>query len=255
MTNPLHSPTTIFSPRHLPSWMLLAFGAGAVNAVAFLAAQRFVTHVTGTVTRLGLDVGAPILLLDYAIVLVCFIAGAMASVMFLDGRRHRGQRALWSVPLLVVALLLTIIAFAGRLGAFGDFGGSVESAGNFLLLSVLAFAMGLQNAAVASTTGMAVRTTHMTGPATDLGVHLATAYFARGEGRLSALRAAGLRAGKIAAFAAGAAAAVPLARSFEYLAFLFPAVAVTVATALSFAESRVRHASAIVHRSEPEGAR
>ncbi|MBI2392542.1 MAG: DUF1275 domain-containing protein [Deltaproteobacteria bacterium] len=253
MTNPLHGPITIFSPRHLPSWMLLAFGAGAVNAVAFLASMRFVTHVTGTVTRLGLDVGAWVLLLDYAIVLACFIAGAMASVLALDGRRHRGRRALWSVPLWGVALLLSSVAFAGRLGAFGDFGGAVESAGSFLLLSALAFAMGLQNGAVSTTTGLAVRTTHMTGPATDLGVHLATAYFAQGEGRVSALRGAGLRAGKIAAFAVGAAAAVPLARSFEYLAFLLPAGAVVLATVLSFAESRVRDAEIVVP--EPRGAR
>ena len=41
---------------------------------------------------------------------------------------------------------------------------------SIFLLSLLAFAMGLQNAAVASTTGLAVRTTHLTGPATDLGI-------------------------------------------------------------------------------------
>lgn len=44
--------------------------------------------------------------------------------------------------------------------------------GDFVLLCGLSFAMGLQNAAVASSTGQLVRTTHPTGPARDLGVHL-----------------------------------------------------------------------------------
>lgn len=215
---------------------MLAFAAGAVNAGAFLASESFVTHVTGTVTRIGLDVGMLPLLLDYLVVLVCFIAGAATSVLAIDGRRHRGKRALWAMPLSIVGAILVAVAVAGSLGAFGAFGGSVEQPLDFLFLSVLAFAMGLQNAAVATTTGLAVRTTHMTGPATDFGVHLATAYFAAGEARKSALRGAMLRGGKILCFALGAAAMVPLARSVGYAGFLLPAAIVTIATALSFVE-------------------
>lgn len=220
---------------------MLAFAAGAVNAGAFLANERFVTHVTGIVSRIGLDVGRWPLLFDYFIVLVCFIAGAAASVLAIDGRRHRGRHALWSVPLLVVALILTGIAVAGELGAFGAFGGTVEQPVDFFVLSILAFAMGLQNAAVATTTGLAVRTTHMTGPATDLGVHLGTAYFATGDARKSALRGALLRGGKIVSFAAGAAAMVPFAQGAKYLAFALPAAVVLVAAAVSFVEPATRN--------------
>ena len=190
MSVALHSSSTIFSPRHVPSWLLLAFGAGSVNAGAFLACERFVTHVTGTVTRLGLDAGLWTLMLDYGIVLGCFIAGAMASVLALDARFHRGKAPLHALPLGIVATMLVGVALAGRLGAFGAFGQTVETAGAFALLSLLGFAMGLQNAAVASTTGLAIRTTHMTGPASDLGVHLASAYFTSGEARRAALRMA-----------------------------------------------------------------
>jgi len=215
---------------------MLAFAGGAVNAGAYLACERFVTHVTGTVTRVGLDTGAWRLMLDYFVVLLCFVAGAATSVLALDGRRHRGKRALWTLPLAFVGAILIAIAAAGSFGVFGAFGGSVEQPADFFLLSVLAFAMGLQNAAVATTTGLAVRTTHMTGPATDFGVHLATAYFAEGESRRNALRGALLRGGKIVSFAIGAAAMVPVARSAGYAGFLLPAAAVFVATALSFVE-------------------
>lgn len=216
---------------------MLAFSAGAVNAGAFLANNRFVTHVTGTVSRIGLDVGSWALVVDYVIVLACFIAGAAASVLAIDGRRHRGKHALWSLPLMLVAGILTFVAAAGMLGAFGEFGGSVEQPVDFLVLSILAFAMGLQNAAVATTTGLAVRTTHMTGPATDLGVHLATAYFAAGDSRKQALRGAMLRGGKIFSFALGACVMVPFARSAGYLSFAIPACTVVISTAMSFVES------------------
>lgn len=54
----LHKPDTIYSRRHVPSWLLLSAAAGLVNGFAFLMCEHFVTHVTGTVTRLGLEAHA-----------------------------------------------------------------------------------------------------------------------------------------------------------------------------------------------------
>jgi uncharacterized membrane protein YoaK (UPF0700 family) len=181
-----------------------------------------------------MDAGLWSLMAEYGVVVLCFIAGAMASVLFLQGRNERGKQPLHAVPLVVVSLMLAGVALAGNAGAFGEFGASVEQPSDFLFLSLLSFAMGLQNASVASITGLAVRTTHMTGPASDLGVHLATAYYANGEARRSSLRGAALRAGKIAAFATGAALMIPAVRAGGYLAFLIPGVIIFVANALSF---------------------
>lgn len=230
----LHSPQTVFSLRHAPSWLGLAFSAGAVNAIAFLACSRFVTHVTGTVTHVGMDAQAIVLALDYAVVLGCFIVGAMTSVALIDGRHYQKKKPLYAVPLLAVSAILVALAIAGTSGVFGKFGGSIEGPRDFAFLSILAFAMGLQNAAVATTTGLIVRTTHMTGPATDLGMHLATALYVEGDPRRVALRHAALRAGKIASFTSGAAAGAVLAATLQYGAFFFPAAAVLAATALSF---------------------
>lgn len=219
----LHEPDAVFSLRHLPSWLLLASAAGAVNAVAFVAGSRFVTHVTGTVTQIGMKGGAVMLALDYAIVLGCSVVGAMSAAALLEGRHHQNKRPLFAVPLLLVSALLTGVAAAGSAGVFGAFGGTIETARDFAFLSILAFAMGLQNGSVATSTGLLVRTTHMTGPATDLGMHLTTALYADGDARRTALRHASLRAGKIAAFAAGAAVGAVLAHAFGYAAFLVPA--------------------------------
>jgi uncharacterized membrane protein YoaK (UPF0700 family) len=98
--------------------------------------------------------------------------------------------------------------------------------------------MGLQNATVAAATGLTVRTTHISGPSTDLGMYLGDALFADGEKRRSALRTAGLRALKIASFVTGAAAMVPLASSLEWYAFLVPAGTILIATICSFMPRR-----------------
>jgi uncharacterized membrane protein YoaK (UPF0700 family) len=232
----LHRPETIFSLRHVPSWLLLAAAAGTVNGLAFLAAERFVTHVTGTATSLGMAAAKFWLAADFAVVLGCFVLGAAAAAFAIDVRAERGERPLYAWPLFLTSLLIAGVALAGRWGAFGPFGGAVDQPADFAMLSALSFAMGLQNGAVATSTGLVVRTTHLTGPATDLGLNLAQLAVAAGERRELALRNVALRASKIAAFIAGATFAVPLARALEYGAFLVPAVQVALANVLSFVE-------------------
>jgi uncharacterized membrane protein YoaK (UPF0700 family) len=101
--------------------------------------------------------------------------------------------------------------------------------------------MGLQNAAVATSTGQLVRTTHLTGPATDLGIHLAELMFAEGEAHELARRHALLRSGKILSYALGAGASVPLAAAAGYLSLLMPAAVIAAATLLSFVPASKRH--------------
>jgi uncharacterized membrane protein YoaK (UPF0700 family) len=239
----LHQPDEVFSVRHVPSWLMLAFSSGCVNAVAFVACERFVTHLTGNATQVGAQVVRLGLLLDFLVVFACFVMGAMASAALINGRAHRGKRPLFALALVIVAVLTASMSLAGQLGWLGDFGGSVDEAGDFVLLSVLSFASGMQNAAVATSTGLLVRTTHLTGPATDLGIHLVELASATGELRRKATRHALLRAGKILAFIAGGIAGVVLAHEIEYLALLLPAAIISVTIALSFAPRFVRHAS------------
>ncbi|HTU63228.1 MAG TPA: YoaK family protein, partial [Polyangiales bacterium] len=166
----LHKPDSVFSLRHVPSWLMLCFAAGAVNATSMLACSRFVTHVTGTVTRIGAEVAHLNLMLDFALVLAWFIAGAFAAGLMLHGSVYRGKRPPFSLPLWAAAGITSLVALMGHVGWLGPFGGDVDQLGDFLHLCALGFAMGLQNAAVATSTGQLVRTTHLTGPATDLGV-------------------------------------------------------------------------------------
>ena len=231
----LHKPDSVFSLRHVPSWLMLCFAAGAVNATSMLACSRYVTHVTGTVTRIGAEAVHLNLMFDFALVLACFIAGAFAAGLLLHGSYHRGKRPPFSLPLWAAASIVTAVALMGHVGWLGPFGGEVDQLGDFLHLCALGFAMGLQNAAVATSTGQLVRTTHLTGPATDLGVHLADLLVANPATRELARRHALLRAGKISSYAIGAGVAAALCAKLAYLTFLLPAAVIALANALSFA--------------------
>lgn len=232
----LHPPHTLTSSRHLPSWALFAFAAGATNAGALLACERFVLHVTGTATRIGVD-GNQWLALDYAMVLGAFVAGALLATVAVRVLATPSTRPYW-IPLTAVAALLALAAVLGHSGAFGVFGGPVEGRGDFALLALLAFAMGMQNAAVAASTAMAVRTTHMTGPATDLAIGLATLIHGAPDERRGARSSIVLRGTKLASFILGGAAAAVLG-ALEWLLFLVPAAAVAAATLVSFAPRRL----------------
>lgn len=232
----VHEKNELTTQRHLPSWALFAFSAGAVNAGALLACQRFVAHVTGTVTRIG--VGATqVLALDYLLVLVAFIGGAAAAILLAKKRGSAGSPAYW-IPLTVVSVLLVLVAGLGGVGAFGVFGGTVESAHDFALLAVLSFAMGMQNAAVAVSTGLAVRTTHMTGPATDIGVALASLAEKDAGERSAARDSLVLRCTKLVAFVFGGGLMAALCPHLGFLAFIVPAVTVLAATVRSYAPWR-----------------
>lgn len=230
----LHKPDDVFSLRHVPSWLMLCFAAGAVNATTLLACERFVTHVTGTVTRLGMEFARWNILVDFMLVVICFVLGSMVAGLLINGRVHCGKPACFSLPLWLTAATTCVVAIAGHAGAFGVFGGRVDQPLDFVLLCSLSFAMGLQNAAVATSTGQLVRTTHLTGPATDLGLHLAELVSVTGPRRTMARQHALLRAGKIIAYALGAGAVLPIAQRAGFLALLMPAGVITAATLLSF---------------------
>jgi uncharacterized membrane protein YoaK (UPF0700 family) len=150
----------------LPRWVwpvawLLAFDAGAVNAIGLLgAAHQAVSHLTGTTSLLATAVvaGDRAQVARYAGVALAFVAGAAASGAVIPGDPlHLGRRQ--SVLLVGVAMLL--------LAAQWSF---VHGSGAALALA--AAACGLQNAMTTSFSGAVVRTSHVSGMFTDLGIAL-----------------------------------------------------------------------------------
>lgn len=146
----------------------MAFVAGAVNAGGFLAVQHYTSHMTGVLSMMA-DMAA---LKDFEAMLYatgmlfCFVAGAFVSTHLISyGKRHR-WRGRYALAMGVEALLLLVFGYAGsRLEAREYF--YTDAA-----VALLCFIMGLHNAVTTNISGAAVRTTHMTGTMTDIGIEL-----------------------------------------------------------------------------------
>lgn len=150
----------------LPRWILIGAGvltfiAGIINAVGFLGLyHQGITHLTGTTSLLGIavaqrDIPAAIHLLAF---LVSFMAGAFLSgIIIQDSSLKLGRR--YGVALGIESALLFLSVPLLQRGYF---------AGDCLAST----ACGLQNAMVATFSGASLRTTHVSGVFTDIGVFL-----------------------------------------------------------------------------------
>lgn len=152
--------------RHLG--YALAFIAGATNAGGFLAVNQYTSHMTGIVSSaadsLALSDYMPVLAAFGA--LLCFISGAAATAVIVNAARRHRMAGEYALPLLLEAMLLLCFGILGaRLSGID---------GLFVPLTVmlLCFIMGLQNAVMTKLSRSEIRTTHLTGTVTDIGIEL-----------------------------------------------------------------------------------
>ncbi len=147
---------------------VLAFVAGATNAGGFLAVQQYTSHMTGIVSAMAdqLALGAVDLALAGFGALLAFLCGAASSAVMVNFSRRRKLHSEFAFPLLIEAGLLLCF---GLLGArMAHVGGLVVP----LTVMLLCFMMGLQNAVITKLSNAEIRTTHITGIITDLGIEL-----------------------------------------------------------------------------------
>ena len=146
----------------------LSFVAGATNAGGFLAVGQYTSHMTGVVSAIAdnLVLGQIALVLAGLASLIAFMAGAASTTLIVNWCLRRNLHSAYGRPLLLEALLLLI---------FGLFGAGINFfAGLFVPLTVLVlcYIMGLQNAVITKISNAEIRTTHVTGLVTDLGIEL-----------------------------------------------------------------------------------
>lgn len=222
-------------------WGSLVFLAGAINSGGFLACERFVSHVTGFATLFGIDLamGEWGLAIGILSVPVYFLAGVMLSAFLIERRAREGKRA-YSIIMGVETLLLVFCAIGGWLGWFGKFGTELILSRDYLLLAFLCAASGLQNAALTNSSGATIRTTHLTGLTTDLGIGIVRAanLTADDPKRLDEIKANYFRTATIVAFAFGGSVGAFLFLQFGYLGFLLPAAISLYATIAARREER-----------------
>ncbi len=146
----------------------LTFVAGATNAGGFLAVNQYTSHMTGIVSLMADDIALGNIRLALAGLgaLLSFLAGAACSAILINWARHRKLHSQYALPLMLEACLLL---------CFGLLGGNLSSRmGLFVSVTVmlLCFIMGLQNAIITKLSNALIRTTHVTGLVTDMGIEL-----------------------------------------------------------------------------------
>ncbi|BED88240.1 MULTISPECIES: YoaK family protein [unclassified Pseudoalteromonas] len=152
----------------LPKWVeygafTLAFIAGVVNAVGLLGFEhQAISHLSGSVTLLGIKLmsstSAALLLIS---IIVSFMLGSALSGFLLTGGSLKLGRH-YDTLLFIEGLLLLLSAYL--LDQSYVYGITLASA-----------ACGLQNALATNYSGAVVRTTHLTGIFTDLGLMIGKA--------------------------------------------------------------------------------
>lgn len=197
----------------LPRWVWVGAGslacvAGMVNVVGFLGFEhQAVTHLTGTTSLLGASIasGETRVALHLLGIAVAFMVGAAVSGMIIqDSTLRLGRRYGVTLTIESVLLLLAVPLFKQQ-----------QIAGALLA----AMACGLQNAMATTFSGAVIRTTHLSGMFTDLGIGLGHAL----RGMPLPRRRLMLSALIITGFLAGGVIGAWLFRHFGYEALFAPA--------------------------------
>lgn len=152
----------------LPRWVeygsfLLALVAGLVNSIGLLGFKhQSISHLSGTATLLGTGVVNSTFtdVLHLLIILLSFLVGASISGYFLRNGALKLGRNYSSLLSLEAIFLIASIYFLTRDSLYGHYLASA--------------ACGLQNALVSTYSGAVIRTTHVTGIFTDLGIMIGT---------------------------------------------------------------------------------
>jgi uncharacterized membrane protein YoaK (UPF0700 family) len=156
----------------------LTWVAGYTNVCAFIMLGGVVVaHVTGNVTHVGMAaaelplgvVAAPAQLAFFGFVALSFLGGAVASGVMTELARRRGVASKYMLPMAVQALLLVALGVGTALHMHGMIRAG-DPVHHYWLAGVAAAAMGLQNATITRISGAVIRTTHLTGVVTDLGL-------------------------------------------------------------------------------------
>lgn len=149
---------------------LLSFVAGVVNVAGFLAVQKLTTNVTGHFAFFVDEVFKQNFSesLHYFLYILFFFLGSFFSSFSIELTSKINDRFIYRIPVIAEILILLLVSI---------FGEQLISESPNLLAHSLLFAMGLQNSLVTRISNATVRTTHLTGLFTDLGIELSQLFF------------------------------------------------------------------------------
>ncbi len=150
--------------------IVLSLVAGIVNVTGFLAISQLTTNVTGHFALFINDLAnfnfwkGTI----YFLYIIFFLLGSFTSSMLIETFRKNKRLNVFVLPTSIEVLILIVTPL---LSLF------LPELNNDIIACLLLFAMGLQNSYVSKISNAVVRTTHLTGLFTDLGIELSQLFF------------------------------------------------------------------------------
>lgn len=217
-----------YTPSNVAIWMALAFQGGLINIGGFLACHRFVSHVTGFATFFGDEISKENYprALGMLLVPVLFLCGAIVSGLLVDIRLRLHKKPKYYFVFGLLFLLLLSVVILGFNGAFGKFGEPLENLGDYILLAVLCLVCGMQNGMITTVSRSVVRTTHLTGITTDLGIGIVRVLHSKNiDWKVNdELRANLMRVGIILFFGFGSVLGGFVFTRFGYQGFILPTI-------------------------------
>ncbi len=151
---------------------LLAGVAGAVNAGGFFVVGKYTSHMTGYVSQVADSLATAnfAVALASVVAIFSFLSGAItSSIMVIWARLHRSHFQ-YALPIMVQGASLFAFSLSGHV---------FTSDYVLVQLAWLCYLMGMQNATITKLSRARVRTTHVTGMVTDIGIETGRALFGR----------------------------------------------------------------------------
>lgn len=149
---------------------LLSFVAGVVNVAGFLSVKILTTNVTGHFAFFVDEIFKFHFFKSfiYFYYILFFFLGSFLSNFIIEAMTEKKKSFVYVIPVIIECFILYFVAFFGVI--------VTKYNPNIIAFSLL-FAMGLQNSLVTKISGAMVRTTHLTGLFTDLGIELSQLFF------------------------------------------------------------------------------
>lgn len=175
---------------------LLSSIAGALNAVGFLIAGSFTANMTGNISAFAdnLANGAIAMSLSFMGLVAAFVCGASIAALVIQAGEKRKLRSIYALAITAEAVILLLLGVV-LIQAFAH-------PHETILVIILSLVMGLQNAVTTMISQARVRTTHVSGMATDIGIELA-AIVGNAQSRQDAMPKLKLHSFTLASFAIG----------------------------------------------------
>jgi uncharacterized membrane protein YoaK (UPF0700 family) len=217
-----------YKPSNIAIWMLMAFQGGFLNVGGFMACHRFVSHVTGygTLVPVELATNGIFEALRVALVPLAFLFGAMVSGYLVDIRLKLHKRPRYYISFGLIFCVLAVICITGDQGFLGNFGEPLSLTRDYTLLTLLTFVCGVQNGTITTVSKSVIRTTHLSGITTDLGIGLMRVLFRTKIGAEveTESRANFMRMGIISFFLLGSLVGFEAFTLYQFNGFVLPLI-------------------------------